>query len=113
MSEAARELALAGGRNETAHVPCVLALFAVISPRLALVALWLFTNYLSRAFGSWVVPLIGFFVLPWTTLAYAVFYAWGPGHHVAGFEWFFVALAFMVDVASIVGPRLTRSDRSS
>lgn len=94
-------------------MPCVLALFALISPRLALIVVWLFTNDLSRAFGSWVIPLLGFFVLPWTTLAYAAFYAWGPGHHVVGFEWFFVALAFMVDLASMVGPRLSRTSRSS
>ena len=31
----------------------------------------LFSDILSRAFDSWFLPLIGFFILPWTTLAYA------------------------------------------
>jgi hypothetical protein len=44
------------------------------------------------------VPLIGFFLLPWTTLAYAVM--WASGHHVYGFEWFIVVLAFFFDLAS-------------
>ena len=51
---------------------CLVALLALFSPRLALLAIWLFSNLLSRAFDSWLVPLLGFFLLPWTTLAYAV-----------------------------------------
>ena len=46
------------------------------SPRLVLVLLWLFGNVLSSAFDRWIVPLLGFFVLPWTTLAYAAFRDW-------------------------------------
>ena len=46
------------------------------SPRLVLVLLWLFGNVLSSAFDRWMVPLLGFFVLPWTTLAYAAFRDW-------------------------------------
>jgi hypothetical protein len=79
-------------------VGCLLALFALISPRLALFALWLFGNLLSRAFDSWIVPLIGFFLLPWTTLAYAVM--WSSGHRVHGFEWFLVGVAFLVDIGA-------------
>ena len=45
---------------------------AFISPRLALFGMWIFSDLLSRAFDSWFVPLLGFFLLPWTTLAYAV-----------------------------------------
>jgi hypothetical protein len=81
-------------------VGCVLALLALISPRLVLFVLWIFSSVLSRAFDSWIVPVLGFFLLPWTTLAYAAFDDWGSGHHVTGFEWFFVVLAFLVDVSS-------------
>ena len=79
---------------------CLLALLALISPRLVLVLLWIFDDVLSRAFDSWVVPLLGFFLLPWTTLTYAAFWDWGSGRHVAGFEWFFVILAFLIDLGS-------------
>jgi lipopolysaccharide/colanic/teichoic acid biosynthesis glycosyltransferase len=37
-----------------------------------MVVLWLFTDYLARAYDEFVVPLLGFFLLPTTTLAYAV-----------------------------------------
>jgi hypothetical protein len=79
-------------------VGCLLALFALISPRLALFAIWLFSDLLSRAFDSWAVPLLGFFLLPWTTLAYAAM--WDSGRVVSGFEWFLVVLAFLVDLGS-------------
>jgi hypothetical protein len=79
-------------------VACVLALLALISPRLALVALWLFGDLLSRAFDSWIVPLAGFFLLPWTTLAYAVM--WSSAEKVSGFEWFLVVVAFLFDIGA-------------
>ena len=87
---------------------CLVALVALISPRLALLALWIFSDVLGRAFDSWIVPFLGFFLLPWTTLAYAAFWDWGTGHHVVGFEWFFVILAFLLDVSSWAGGRRAR-----
>jgi hypothetical protein len=78
---------------------CLLVLFALISPRLALFFVWIFSDILSRAYDSWVLPLLGFFLLPWTTLAYAVM--WDVGTNgVKGFEWFIVILAFLADLAS-------------
>jgi len=65
---------------------CLLALLALISPRLVLFVIWIFSSVLSRAFDSWIVPLLGFFLLPWTTVAYVAFWEWGSGHHVTGFE---------------------------
>lgn len=79
-------------------MPCFVALLALISPRLALFFIWLFSDMLSDAYDSWVLPLLGFFLLPWTTLAYAVMWAAGT-NGVEGFEWFIVVLAFLVDLA--------------
>lgn len=89
-------------------VGCLVVLFALISPRLALFVLWLFSDLLSRAFESWFVPFLGFFLLPWTTLAYAAM--WGAGaDRVSGFEWFIVVLAFLVDLGSYAGGRRGRA----
>jgi hypothetical protein len=82
-------------------VGCLAVLFALISPRLALFFIWIFSDLLSRAFDSWFVPLLGFFLLPWTTLAYAVM--WSSSDRVYGFEWFIVVLAFFFDLASYAG----------
>jgi hypothetical protein len=78
---------------------CLVVLLAFISPRLALFAIFLFSDLLSRAFDSWFVPLLGFFLLPWTTLAYAVMWA-ASSNEVNGFEWFIVILAFFFDLGS-------------
>jgi hypothetical protein len=88
-------------------MPCLIALLALFSPRLALFALWLFGDLLSRAFDSWLLPLIGFFIVPWTTLAYAVMWHYGDG--VEGFDWFLVVFAFLVDLASWSHGERTRS----
>ena len=81
---------------------CFAALLALISPRLALFAIFVFSDLLSRAFDSWVVPLLGFFLLPWTTLAYAVM--WDAGtNKVYGFEWFIVIIAFLADLGAYAG----------
>ena len=89
-------------------MPCLLALLALISPRLALVALWLFGDVLSRAYDSWILPLLGFFLLPWTTLAYAWMWANGT-NEISGFELFIVILAFVLDLGSYVGGQRGRS----
>lgn len=70
--------------------------------------LFLFTDLLSRAFDSWIVPFVGFFLLPWTTLAYAAM--WASSDKVAGFEWFIVVLAFLIDLGSFAGGRRRRRE---
>ena len=82
---------------------CLAVLLAVISPRLAIFAIWIFDDLLGRAFEAWWVPLLGFFLLPWTTLAYSVM--WSSSDRVYGFEWFIVVLAFVADLASHEGSR--------
>ncbi len=90
---------------------CFLVLFALISPRLALFFVWMFSNDLSRAFDSFWIPLIGFFILPWTTLLYALMWVTGtPGIH--GFEAFIVAFAFVVDIGSFVSSKRTQDQRA-
>jgi len=63
------------------------------------------------AFGSFWVPLLGFFFLPWTTLAWAVAYA--PVRGVTGFGWFLVIFAFVVDVTTYTGGARARRDRAA
>ena len=87
---------------------CFVLLFALISPRLALVATWLFSNVLDRAYDGWLVPVIGFFILPWTTLAWAWMYDSGPGLRVDGLEWIVVGVAVLCDLGSLFGGSRSR-----
>ena len=82
---------------------CLVLLFALISPRLAIIATWLFSDVLERAYDAWLVPVIGFFILPWTTLAWAWMYDSGPGLRVDGLEWIVVGIAVLCDLGSLFG----------
>jgi hypothetical protein len=53
---------------------CLLVLLAVISPRLAMVGIWLLTDWEDRVFSGWLIPILGIVFLPWTTLLYTVGY---------------------------------------
>ncbi|MGB6425276.1 MAG: hypothetical protein WBF18_08365 [Solirubrobacterales bacterium] len=86
---------------------CLVGLMALISPRLALFFVWIFSDLLSRAFDDWLLPFLGFFLLPWTTLAYAVMWSTGS-NEVVGFEWFIVVLAFLLDLGSYAGSSRSR-----
>jgi hypothetical protein len=90
-------------------VPCLIALIAVLSPRLAIVLLWLFTNYVDRAFSGFFLPLVGLIFLPWTTLLYVlVDVAPGP-IHVAG--WIVIGLGVLIDLNSWAQARSSRRSR--
>jgi hypothetical protein len=52
-------------------MPCLFILIGIFFPRLVLVLIWL-TGYGGQAFQSMTVPLAGFFLMPYTTLAYAI-----------------------------------------
>ncbi len=67
---------------------------------------WLTSGMIGRAFDSALVPILGFFLLPWTTLAYVLLY--DSGRQVRGFEWFIVGLAFLFDISSLLGGRRMR-----
>ena len=67
---------------------------------------WLTTGLIERATDGVLVPILGFLFLPWTMLAYVLLY--DSGRQVAGFEWVVVALAFVIDLSSLLGGRRMR-----
>jgi hypothetical protein len=87
---------------------CLLAMFAGLFPRIALVCVWIFTNEVDRAYDSFFVPLVGLIFLPLTTLVYAL--AWSPLGGVEGIEWLWVALALVLDLSSFGGGARARRD---
>jgi hypothetical protein len=82
----------------------LLAILGLLTPRLIMVVLWLFTDYLSRAFdGSWLLPLLGFFLLPTTTLTYAI--AENSMDGLRGLGLVIVILGLLVDLGILGGSR--------
>ncbi|HYG71479.1 MAG TPA: hypothetical protein VEC15_04230 [Actinomycetota bacterium] len=51
---------------------CLGVLLALLTPRFVVVVVWLFSDYLNRAFESGWWPVLGFVFLPTTTIAFAV-----------------------------------------
>lgn len=71
--------------------------------RLALLAVWLFTPLVHRAFHEgWLLPLLGIIFLPLTTLAYVLVSALAGS--VTGVGWLWVFLAFVLDLAAHGAP---------
>lgn len=72
------------------------------APRFALVLVALFTDKISEAFNSGLLmPFLGWLLLPYATLTYVCIHWWTG--QVAGFSWFFVVLAFLVDLGAYGG----------
>jgi hypothetical protein len=86
---------------------CLVAVLAAFVPRITLFCVWIFTDYVSRAFQSFIWPLLGLFFLPYTTLAYSLVFV--PGVGVAGWRWFWVALGIFLDLCSYGGGGASRS----
>lgn len=77
-------------------------------PRAGIITFWIFSDLMDKAYGGVVIPIVGFFVLPWTTLTYAMMWGWSSDK-VFGFEWIFVAIALMLDIITYLGWRSLRS----
>jgi hypothetical protein len=52
-------------------MPCLLTIVVLGFPRVALFLMFVFSSYLGRAYHGLLVPLLGFFFLPITTIVYA------------------------------------------
>lgn len=60
-------------------MPLLLALLALLAPRIAIVVLWLFSTWFDGLFTSSLWPILGFIFLPTTLLWYTVVLHWFGG----------------------------------
>jgi hypothetical protein len=82
-------------------MPCLIALLAFFFPRLIILILAIFTTYMSSAYQTVIWPVLGFFFLPYTTLAYA--WAINTAGSVQGVYLFVVIIAVLLDLGTIGG----------
>ena len=70
-------------------------------PRFALALVFIFSNYLGRAYETMLWPLLGFFFMPLTTMAYA----WAVNTHgtVTGVYLVVVVIAVLIDLGLVGG----------
>lgn len=94
---------------------CLIVLLGLLMPRTIIVVLAIFTNYLDRAYEGWILPTLGFFLLPTTTIAYAIaknsMSTANGGLRTSGV--IVIVLGVLIDVGLIGGGRgvAKRSDR--
>lgn len=60
-------------------MPCLLALLALVTPRIVIVLLWFFTAWFVGVFDSILWPILGFIFLPTTLLWYSAVMNWYGG----------------------------------
>lgn len=88
---------------------CLFATLVLLGPRIAGLFWWIVqpVRWQAAFNGSFLWPLLGLLFLPWTTLMYVIVSAGG----VTGFDWFWVALAVVADIASYSGSAYGNRDR--
>ena len=82
-------------------MPCLLVIFVLIFPRIALVLMFLFSHYLGRAYHGMLLPIVGFFFLPITTLTYA--WMVNTGRPIADLNLVILIIAIVIDLGAIGG----------
>lgn len=91
-------------------MPCLLLFVVLMFPRVALVLMWFFSNYLQRAFhGGLLLPVLGFLFLPLTTIVYA--WELNSGMPLAGINLIWLLIAVIVDLGGLGGGAHRQSRR--
>ena len=77
-------------------MPCIVVLLALLTPRLVMFFIWLLTTWFQQAYATTIWPLLGFFFMPYTTLAYMA--AMLNAHGVSGGWLVLLIVAIIVDL---------------
>jgi hypothetical protein len=90
-------------------MPCLLLVVILAFPRVVLVLMFLLSNYLQRAYHNLIIPLLGFIVLPLTTIVYA--WEVNSGLPVAGGYLLLIIIAVVIDIGGHSGAEWHRRSR--
>ncbi len=90
-------------------MPCLLVLLLVAFPRVVMVLIFLTSNYLQRAYHGLLIPVLGFFFLPVTTIVYA----WLVNSRLPleGINVIFLIIAVAIDLGGMGGGEWHRRNR--
>ncbi len=80
---------------------CLIGCLALAAPRLAILLVVIFSDYIGRAYDSMIWPVLGFLFMPTTTLAYA--WAINTRGSVDGVQLIVVIVAVLLDFGLIGG----------
>jgi hypothetical protein len=86
---------------------CILAAIALFFPRIVILLVYVFSDYLEMAYQTWIWPVLGFLFLPLTTLAYA--FAWHQGDgDLTGLGIAAIVVAVLIDLGLLGGSSRAR-----
>lgn len=88
---------------------CLFVILLAAFPRIALVLIFLSSNYLERAYHGLLIPLLGFLFLPLTTLAYA--WMLNTGQPLTGVSLILLLIAVLIDLGGLGGSEYHRRSR--
>lgn len=85
-------------------MPCLIFLLALLLPRVAIVLLWLFTDWFVGMFDTILWPILGFIFAPTALLWYSAVINWFGG------EWTLIpiigiVIALLIDLSPAEGGR--------
>lgn len=81
-------------------MPVLLAIISIFMPRVVLFFIFLLTHWFSQAYTTVIWPVLGFFFMPYTTLAYMG--AMLSNHGMLSAGWIIVlVVAILVDLGQI------------
>ena len=84
-------------------MPCLVGCLALFLPRVTLALIWLINQpWLASAFKTNLWPILGFFFMPLTTLAYAWAWHYGGGS-IQGVGLVAVIIAALIDLGIVGG----------
>jgi hypothetical protein len=90
-------------------MPCLLVLAVLAFPRVVLVCMYLLSNYLQRAYENILIPVLGFFFLPVTTIVYA--WLVNTKSPLEGINLLYLIVAVLIDAGGLGGGEWHRRRR--
>ena len=90
-------------------MPCLLLLAVLAFPRVVLVCMYLLSNYLQRAYENLLIPVLGFFFLPVTTIVYA--WLVNTKSPLEGVNVLYLIVAVLIDAGGLGGGEWHRRRR--
>ncbi|MBE2235724.1 MAG: hypothetical protein IAE85_19685 [Anaerolinea sp.] len=75
---------------------CLFTVLVFLGPRAGILVWWLLQPARwNAAFQGFLMPLLGFIFVPWTTIMYVLVFPGG----ITGFDWLWLGLGLLADIA--------------
>lgn len=84
-------------------MPCFIVLIALVTPRLGIALLWLFSHWFDGLFTTVLWPIVGFVFLPTTLLWYTAVQHWFVGQWAGFWPIAGLIVALLIDLSPTRG----------